>query len=95
MSVIQQPTEQQNRESVRSVLRDLIEQYGSPSAADVEWAERALPSRRYLLDHPNLIGNNRFCDSARLPTSREFNHHPIKADECASNGISARLGSID
>jgi hypothetical protein len=38
--------EHDKRESLRTVLRDLIEQYGEPSAEDIKWAERALASRR-------------------------------------------------
>ncbi len=38
--------EQQKRESLRVLLRDLIEQYGEPSARDTKWAERALAPRR-------------------------------------------------
>ncbi|MBV9762217.1 MAG: hypothetical protein JO340_16770 [Acidobacteriaceae bacterium] len=38
--------EQQKRESLRTVLRDLIEQHGAPKAEDLEWAERALAPRR-------------------------------------------------
>lgn len=38
--------EQEKRESLRAVLRDLIAQYGEPTAEDIEWAERALAPRR-------------------------------------------------
>jgi hypothetical protein len=38
--------EQEKRESLRALLRDLIEQYGKPAAKDIEWAERALAPRR-------------------------------------------------
>ena len=38
--------EHERRESLRTLLRDLIEQYGKPSAADIKWAERALTPRR-------------------------------------------------
>lgn len=34
------------RESLRVLLRDLIEQYGEPAAEDVKWAERVLAPRR-------------------------------------------------
>ena len=34
------------RESLRVLLRDLIEQHGEPSAKDVKWAERVLAPRR-------------------------------------------------
>ena len=38
--------EQQERsESLRDLLRDLIEQHGEPSAKDIKWAERALSKR--------------------------------------------------
>jgi Arc/MetJ-type ribon-helix-helix transcriptional regulator len=38
--------EQERRESLREVLRDLIEQHGEPAAKDIKWAERALEQRR-------------------------------------------------
>ena len=38
--------EHSKRESVRALLRDLIEQYGKPSGSDVKWAERALAKRK-------------------------------------------------
>ncbi len=38
--------EQEKRESLQVLLRDLIEQYGKPSAKDVKWAERALSPLR-------------------------------------------------
>jgi len=38
--------EHERRESLRALLRDLVEQYGKPSAEDVKWAERALAPRR-------------------------------------------------
>jgi hypothetical protein len=39
--------EQERRESLRVLLRDLIEQYGEPEAKDIQWAKRALaPHRR-------------------------------------------------
>ena len=34
------------RESLRVLLRDLIEQYGEPAAEDVKWAKRALAPRQ-------------------------------------------------
>jgi hypothetical protein len=34
------------RESLRALLRDLIEQHGEPAAADIKWAKRALAPRR-------------------------------------------------
>lgn len=33
-------------ESLRTLLRDLIEQYGEPAAKDVKWAERVLTPRQ-------------------------------------------------
>lgn len=33
-------------ESLRVLLRDLIDQYGEPAAKDVKWAERVLAPRR-------------------------------------------------
>ena len=38
--------EHERRESVRELLRDLVEQHGEPAAEDVKWAERALARRR-------------------------------------------------
>lgn len=38
--------EQEKRESLRVLVRDLIEQYGEPSAKDTKWAERVLAPRR-------------------------------------------------
>ena len=38
--------EHEKRESLRALLRDLIDQYGKPAAEDVKWAERALAPRR-------------------------------------------------
>jgi hypothetical protein len=39
--------EEEKRESLRALLRDLIKQYGKPGAEDIKWAERALaPQRR-------------------------------------------------
>jgi Arc/MetJ-type ribon-helix-helix transcriptional regulator len=38
--------EQERRESLREVLRDLIAQHGEPTAKDIKWAERALEQRR-------------------------------------------------
>ena len=38
--------EHEKRESLRTVLRDLIEQYGEPGPEDIKWAERALAPRR-------------------------------------------------
>jgi hypothetical protein len=38
--------EQEKRESLRALLRDLIAQYGEPGAEDNKWAERALAPRR-------------------------------------------------
>lgn len=39
-------TEQERCESLRELLRDLIEQHGEPAAKDIKWAERALEQRR-------------------------------------------------
>jgi Arc/MetJ-type ribon-helix-helix transcriptional regulator len=38
--------EQEKRESLRVLLRDLIEQHGEPTGKDIKWAERALAPRR-------------------------------------------------
>lgn len=38
--------EHERSESLRTLLRDLIQQYGKPSAEDIKWAERALTPRR-------------------------------------------------
>ena len=38
--------EQERRESLGALLRDLIEQYGEPEAEDIKWAKRALAPRR-------------------------------------------------
>jgi hypothetical protein len=38
--------EQERRESLRELLRDLMEQHGEPTAKDIKWAERALQQRR-------------------------------------------------
>ena len=35
--------EQEKHDSLRALLRDLIEQHGEPSGKDIKWAERALP----------------------------------------------------
>jgi Arc/MetJ-type ribon-helix-helix transcriptional regulator len=37
--------EQEKRDSLRTLLRDLIEQHGEPAPEDVKWAERMLPRR--------------------------------------------------
>jgi Arc/MetJ-type ribon-helix-helix transcriptional regulator len=34
--------EQERRESLRELLRDLVAQHGEPAAKDIKWAERAL-----------------------------------------------------
>ena len=34
--------EHEKGQSLRALLRDLIKQYGEPSAKDIQWAERAL-----------------------------------------------------
>lgn len=38
--------EHERSESLRVLLRDLIEQHGKPAAKDIQWAERALAPRR-------------------------------------------------
>ena len=38
--------EQEKRESLQALLRDLTEQFGEPSAKDLKWADRALAPRR-------------------------------------------------
>ena len=38
--------EHEKRESLRTLLRDLIGQYGEPAAKDIKWAERALAAPR-------------------------------------------------
>lgn len=38
--------EQERRESLRVLLRDLIAEHGEPAAKDVKWAERALAPRK-------------------------------------------------
>jgi hypothetical protein len=38
--------EQERRESLQELLRDLIEQHGKPAAKDIKWAERALEQTR-------------------------------------------------
>jgi len=38
--------EHEKRESLRLLLRDLIEQHGAPARRDIKWAERALTPRR-------------------------------------------------
>jgi len=35
--------EQEKRDSLRTLLRDLIEQHGQPAPDDVKWSERMLP----------------------------------------------------
>ena len=37
--------EQEKRGSLRTLLRDLIEQHGEPAEEDMKWAERMLPRR--------------------------------------------------
>ncbi|MBS1874309.1 MAG: toxin-antitoxin system antitoxin subunit [Acidobacteria bacterium] len=37
--------EQEKRDSLRTILRDLIEQHGEPGPEDIKWAERMLPRR--------------------------------------------------
>ena len=38
--------EDQRRQSLRALLRDLIEQYGEPAAEEVKWAAGALAPRK-------------------------------------------------
>jgi hypothetical protein len=38
--------EHEKRESLRALLRDLMDEYGEPAAKDNKWAERALAARR-------------------------------------------------
>jgi hypothetical protein len=38
--------EHEKRESLRALLRDLIEQHGAPATRDIRWAERVLAPRR-------------------------------------------------
>jgi len=44
--IAQALAEQDRSESLRELLRDLVQQHGAPSAEDMEWAERALAERR-------------------------------------------------
>jgi Arc/MetJ-type ribon-helix-helix transcriptional regulator len=37
--------EQEKRDSLRTLLRDLIDQHGEPATEDIKWAERMLPRR--------------------------------------------------
>jgi hypothetical protein len=37
--------EQEKRDSLRTLLRDLIKQHGEPAPRDIKWAERMLPRR--------------------------------------------------
>ena len=39
-------SEHERGESLQAVLRDLIEEYGEPTAKDTQWAERVLAPRR-------------------------------------------------
>lgn len=38
--------EQERHDSLRALLRDLIEEYGEPTQEDIKWAEHMLPRRR-------------------------------------------------
>jgi len=38
--------EQERRESLRELIRDLIRQHGEPATEDIAWAKRALARRR-------------------------------------------------
>jgi Arc/MetJ-type ribon-helix-helix transcriptional regulator len=44
--VVRVLAEHERSESLRALARDLIEQYGEPTAKDFQWAERALAPRR-------------------------------------------------
>jgi hypothetical protein len=37
--------EREKRDSLRTLLRDLIKQHGEPAPGDIKWAERMLPRR--------------------------------------------------
>jgi Arc/MetJ-type ribon-helix-helix transcriptional regulator len=37
--------QQEKRDSLQTLLRDLIEQHGEPAPEDIKWAERMLPRR--------------------------------------------------
>jgi len=39
-------SEQERRESLQALLRDLIEQHGAPTPEDTKWAKRMLAPRR-------------------------------------------------
>ena len=39
-------TEEEKRESLRTLLRDLVKQHGAPEADDIKWAKRALAPQR-------------------------------------------------
>ena len=47
-------TEHEKRESLRALLRDLIEQYGEPATKDIKWAEAGI-----VLDAGALIALGR------------------------------------
>ena len=38
--------EQEKRDSLRALVRDLIAQHGEPGPEDIKWAESVLPRRR-------------------------------------------------
>jgi hypothetical protein len=38
--------EQERRESLRELLRDLVAEHGEPSREDIKWAKRVLAPRR-------------------------------------------------
>jgi hypothetical protein len=44
--ITQALAEQEHRDSLRELLRDLIAEHGEPKAEDKKWAKRALRSRR-------------------------------------------------
>jgi len=37
--------EQEKRDSLRTLLRDLMEQHGEPASEEIQWAKRMLPRR--------------------------------------------------
>jgi Arc/MetJ-type ribon-helix-helix transcriptional regulator len=37
---------EEKRDSLQTLLRDLIEEHGQPAPEDIKWAERMLPRRR-------------------------------------------------
>jgi len=43
--IAQDLAEQERRDSLRAILRDLIEEHGAPGPTDIKWAKRVLPPR--------------------------------------------------